>query len=145
VDLNNPLDVRKRLYKEAFGLLPSAGLTGFGLDGFKQRSCIGTQVHNQILQTAIEFGIPAGCVLVLALFRVLTTLLRLAPTEPEALFALLSLTFAVLISCVYGLITDSDFIFLTLGYASATANIYGDNQIGHSAVHLTESQRAIAK
>ena len=145
VDLNNPLDVRKRLYKEAFELLPSAGLTGFGLDRFKQLSCIGTEVHNQILQTAIEFGIPAGCVLVLALFRVLASLLRLAPTEPEALFALLSLTFAVLISCVYGLITDSDFIFLTLGYASATANIYGDNQVGHSAVHLTESQRAIAK
>jgi hypothetical protein len=41
--------------------------------------------------------------------------------------------------------TDSDFIFLTLGYASAAANIYGDNQVGHSAVHLTESQRAIAK
>jgi hypothetical protein len=53
------------------------------------------------------------------------------------------LTFAVLISCVYGLITDSDFIFLTLGYASATANIYGDN---HAAQRnpLTESQRAIA-
>jgi hypothetical protein len=133
VDLNNPLDVRKRLYREAFGLLPFAGLTGFGLNGFKQLSCIGTQVHNQILQTAVEFGIPAGCVLVLALFRVLASLLRLAPTEPEALFALLSLSFAVLISCVYGLTTDSDFIFLTLGYASATANIYGDNQVEHSA------------
>jgi hypothetical protein len=144
VDLNNSLDVRKRLYKEAFGLLPSAGLTGFGLDRFKELSCIGTQVHNQILQTAIEFGIPAGCVLVLALFRVLISLLRLAPTEPEVLFALLSLTFAVLISCVYGLISDSDFFFLTLGYASATCRIYGGDQAAQSAIHLSEAQRAIA-
>jgi hypothetical protein len=146
VNLNNSLDVRKRLYKEAFALLPSAGLTGFGLDRFKELSCIGTQVHNQILQTAIEFGIPAGCVLVLALFLVLASLLRLAPTEPEALFALLSLTFAVLISCVYGLVSDSDFLFLTLGYASATTcEIRGDDRSAQSAIHLAESQRAIAK
>ena len=68
----------------------------------------------------------------LALFCVAARLLQLAPTEPEALFALLSLTFVVLISCVYGIVSDSDFMFLTLGYASATVNIYGDNQVGHS-------------
>jgi hypothetical protein len=146
VDRNNPLDVRGQLYKEAFGLLPSAGLTGFGLGRFRDISCIGTEIHNLILQTAIEFGIPAGCVLVLALFCVSARLLQLAPTEPEALLALLSLTFAILISCVYGLVGDSDFMFLTLGYASATTcEICSDDRSAQSVIHFAESQRATSQ
>jgi hypothetical protein len=35
--------------------------------------------------------------------------------------------------------SDSDFMFLTLGYASATANIYGDIRSRIAQVHLTES------
>ncbi|MGX9424864.1 O-antigen ligase family protein [Bradyrhizobium sp. LeoA1S1] len=120
IDLDNSIVIRQQLYKDAFALLPEAGLTGLGLDGFTQRSCLkGFQVHNSILQAIIEFGWPAGIFLILLLYHAMgTRMLSLARINREARFVLCSLVFTLMLSMAHGRISRDVALFLFLGYAA---------------------------
>lgn len=120
INLNNSFDMRKQLYAEGLALLPSAGLTGIGLGKFQELSCIKAEVHNALLQTAIELGWIAGGLLVLLIVVAGTALVSPARKRPDALFALLALGYAVLISSASGRITDDIFLFVMIGYATGT-------------------------
>ena len=88
VNLNNSIDIRKQLYREAISLVPSAGLAGIGLGRFPDHSCLdGTEVHNSILQMAVEIGIPAGILLAALMSVVFRSLWPLAKNSNDALFA----------------------------------------------------------
>jgi hypothetical protein len=121
VNLNNSIDIRKRLYQEAFALLPSAGLTGIGLGRFAETSCINTEVHNSVLHASLELGWPAGLLLAALIVVAAGSLYPLARTRDDALFALLALGFAVLLSCASGHIGQDIFLFLMIGYAAGVA------------------------
>jgi O-antigen ligase/polysaccharide polymerase Wzy-like membrane protein len=120
IDLDNSIIIRQQLYKDAFALLPEAGLTGLGLDGFPARSCLkGYQVHNSILQVIIEFGWLAGVFLILMLYH--TTgrrMFSLARINGEARFVLCSLVFTLMLSMAHGRISRDMTLFLFLGYAA---------------------------
>jgi hypothetical protein len=120
IDLDNSIIIRQQLYKDAFALLPQAGLTGLGLDGFPERSCLkGYQVHNSILQVIIEFGWLAGAFLILMIYH--TTgrrMFSLARINGEARFVLCSLVFTLMLSMAHGRISRDITLFLFLGYAA---------------------------
>ena len=120
IDLDNSIIIRQQLYKDAFALLPEAGLAGLGLDGFTTRSCLkGYQVHNSILQVIIEFGWLAGVFLILMLYH--TTgrrMFSLARINGEARFVLCSLVFTLMLSMAHGRISRDITLFLFLGYAA---------------------------
>ncbi|MFH0296888.1 O-antigen ligase family protein [Bradyrhizobium sp. 31Argb] len=120
IDPDNSIIIRQQLYKDAFALLPEAGLTGLGLDGFPQRSCLkGFQVHNSILQAIIEFGWPAGIFLILLLYHAMgTRMVSLARINREARFVLCSLVFTLMLSMAHGRISRDLALFLFLGYAA---------------------------
>jgi hypothetical protein len=120
IDLDNSIIIRQQLYKDAFALLPEAGLTGLGLDGFPQRSCLkGFQVHNSILQVIIEFGWPAGVFLILMLGHTMgTRMFSLARINREARFVLCSLVFTLALGMAHGRISRDIALFLFLGYAA---------------------------
>ncbi|WP_130576963.1 O-antigen ligase family protein [Bradyrhizobium sp. Leo170] len=120
IDPDNSIIIRQQLYKDAFALLPEAGLTGLGLDGFPQRSCLkGFQVHNSILQAIIEFGWPAGIFLILLLYHAMgTRMFSLARINREARFVLCSLVFTLMLSMAHGRISRDLALFLFLGYAA---------------------------
>jgi hypothetical protein len=121
LNVNNSIDMRKQLYAEALLLVPSAGLTGIGLEKFVDLSCLRMEAHNTLLQTAIELGwLPAA--LLAALMIVVALLLwPLARTRRDALLALLALAYAVAMSFVSGRITEDIFLFLMIGYGAGTA------------------------
>jgi O-Antigen ligase len=122
VNLNNSIDIRKQLYREAFSLVPSAGFAGIGLGHFPEYSCLdNTEVHNSILQTAVEIGIPAGILLAALMAAVFRSLWPLAKESDDALFALCLVSFAVLISFTYGHVTNDVLLFAALGYGAAMA------------------------
>lgn len=121
VNANNSVDVRLQIYREAIAVLPEAGLLGIGLGRFAQKSCLGSEVHNTVLQAAIELGIPAGLALVGLIVAVWTSLFRLVGQSFEVLFALCALSFAVMLSTVYGTLASAGFLFMTLGYGVATS------------------------
>jgi O-antigen ligase/polysaccharide polymerase Wzy-like membrane protein len=120
IDLDNSIIIRQQLYKDAFALLPKAGLTGLGLDSFPERSCLkGFQVHNSILQVIIEFGWLAGVFLILIIYH--TTgrrMFSLARINGEARFVLCSLVFTLMLSMAHGRISRDITLFLFLGYAA---------------------------
>jgi O-Antigen ligase len=120
IDLDNSIIIRQQLYKDAFALLPEAGLTGLGLDGFPQRSCLkGFQVHNSILQVIIEFGWLAGVFLILMIFHAMgTRMFSLARINREARFVLCSLVFTLMLGMAHGRISRDIALFLFLGYAA---------------------------
>jgi hypothetical protein len=121
VNTRNSIDIRKQLYKEAFALLPEAGVTGIGLGRFADQSCVNAEVHNSILQSAIELGIPAGLLFAALILAVCRSLWSPAKKSPDALLALCALSFAVLLSLGHGMLTDSGLLFLVLGYGAGTS------------------------
>jgi len=121
VNLNNSLDIRRHVYIEALAELPEAGVTGIGLGRFEKRSCVSSQVHNTILQAAVELGIPASLVLVSLIVVIWTRLYSSARQGRQALFALCFLTFALLLSMVYGTLSSAGFLFVALGYGVAAS------------------------
>jgi hypothetical protein len=120
VDKDNSIAIRQQLYKEAFALLPVAGLTGLGLDGFGQRACMkGFHAHNSILQAIIEFGWPAGIFLILMIGSAMgKRMFSLARINSEARFVLCSLVFTLMLSMAHGRISRDAPLFLFLGYAA---------------------------
>jgi len=121
VNLNNSLDMRKRLYAEALALLPSAGPFGIGLGTFAEISCIKAEVHNQVLQTALELGWIAGALLIALIAAAALPLFLPARKSPRAMLALLSLAYAVLLALAAGRITDGLMLFVMIGYAAGSA------------------------
>jgi hypothetical protein len=122
IDIDNSLAIRKRLFKDAMELLPSSSVAGIGLDGFAAATCLtGHPAHNTLFQTIIEIGWPGGVALVLLSFFALgrKRLLSLAKISPEVHFVICSLTFAMLISLMYGRLSRDTALFLFLGYAAA--------------------------
>jgi hypothetical protein len=120
IDRDNSIIIRQQLYKDAFALLPEAGLTGLGLDGFPQRSCLkGFQVHNSILQVFIEFGWLTGVFLILMICHTMgTRMFSLARINREARFVLCSLVFTLMLGMAHGRISRDIALFLFLGYAA---------------------------
>ncbi|MDI3566265.1 O-antigen ligase family protein [Bradyrhizobium sp. Arg816] len=118
VNLDNSIDIRKRIYSQAAALLPSAGLTGIGFNEFAKRSCVGAEVHNSILQMAVEFGLPAALLFVLLILSVFRSL-WLQRGNTEAALALCVLTFALLMSLVYGRVSEDCLLFFALGSGAA--------------------------
>lgn len=120
VDLDNSVAIRRQLYADAFRLLPDAGPFGIGLDQFSERACVkGIPPHNAFLQAALEFGWPAGAVLVLL---VVTAAGRrsfaMAPLSREHAFAIAALLYVVMLAMVHGRISRETTLFLLLGYAA---------------------------
>ena len=64
VNPRNSIAIRKVLVQDALFLIPRSGWIGTGLDSFMKFSCIKlTEVHNSILQAAVEFGWLGGSLL----------------------------------------------------------------------------------
>jgi hypothetical protein len=121
VDIDNSIAICKQLYADAFWLLPNAGLSGIGLEGFPEISCIkGNEVHNTFLQVIVEFGWPAGIALILLILVATGRSTRqLARISPEIRLAFCSLMFSLLLAFVHGRFSRDTALFLFLGYASA--------------------------
>ena len=133
VNFNNSVDIRRQVYKEALALLPEAGITGIGVGRFAERSCASSQVHNTILQAAVELGTPASLVLVGLIVVVWSRLFQIARQGPQTLFALCVLTFAILLSLVYGTLGSASFLFVALGYGVAVSSIRQISQLGRAS------------
>ena len=71
---------------------------------------------------AVEIGIPAGILLAALMAVVFRSLWPLAGSSNDALFALCSVSFAVLMSIAYGHVTNDALLFVTLGYGAAIAD-----------------------
>jgi hypothetical protein len=120
LDLDDSIEIRKQLFKEAFDLLPKAGMFGIGLDGFSRVECIErAEVHNSILQIFIEFGWLGGTMFVLLIVVAGAPLLPLARYDLEARFVLCSLSCVLLLSMVYGRVSRDALVFLFTGYAAS--------------------------
>jgi hypothetical protein len=62
VDLGNSIAIRKMILRDALGLIPSAGWVKGDLDSLMKLSCIKqTEVHNSIMQAAVELGWLVRC------------------------------------------------------------------------------------
>ncbi|WP_076859399.1 hypothetical protein [Bradyrhizobium mercantei] len=142
VDTNNSIDIRRRLLAEAANLLPVAGLTGIGFNGFDKRSCLpGYPVHNSFLQGAIEFGWPA-CLAMIALvvLGLRPRAFALARSVPIARFVYCFLIFEVLMSAVYGRTSRDNMLLLALGLAAAVVQ-----KRTSQAVNLASSNIQVAR
>jgi hypothetical protein len=119
VDGDNSIAIRKKIYQEAWDILPLAGPFGIGLDGFMKKSCIpDAEVHNSLLQVMIEFGWLTGAAFALLLIIAFGSLIPLARTSSEARFVLCSLAYLVLLTMAHGRISRDAVLFLFLGYAA---------------------------
>lgn len=89
-----------------------------------QLSCIeGTEVHNSVLQTAVEFGWMAGLSLVILIGYAEYSLFQLARSDDDARFVLSGLAYVVFLSLAYGRVSQDVLIFAFLGLASG----FGDS------------------
>ncbi len=123
VDGDNSIAIRKKIYAEAWDILPLAGPLGIGLDGFMKKSCVpNAEVHNSLLQVMIEFGWLAGAAFALLLIVAVGSIIPLARTNIEARFVSCSLAYLVLLTMAHGRISRDAVLFLFLGYA---ASVYG--------------------
>ncbi len=103
--------MRKQLFNEAVSLLPSSGPFGLGLEGFLAKTCLpgGVEVHNSLLQAAIEFGWVGGASLAVVL---LWGLLR-APAG----FAFYGLAFEFALAMMHGHLAHDSILMFFAGYA----------------------------
>lgn len=125
IDLQDSIAIRKQLYLDAFAILPSAGPFGIGMDHFMGKSCIkDSQIHNTILQAAVELGWIAAAILVALLIFAGFSLWRLAHCTAEARFALCALVFVVTLAMAHGRISHDSLVFLFLGYAAGVRVLF---------------------
>lgn len=131
ISTSNSVEIRQRLLEEAITLLPSAGITGIGFDGFQSRSCLpGYPVHNSFLQALIELGWPAGLALIaLVALGLRPQAFALARTLPVARFAYCFLIFETLMSAVYGRVSRDSMLLIALGFAAAAIQQHTPNPI----------------
>ena len=80
----------------------------------------GFEVHNSVLQAAVEFGLPAGILLVLLIAMTTNkTIWFSARLNSEAFFALYGLIFVLTVSMAHGRLSKDGVLFLFIGYAAA--------------------------
>jgi hypothetical protein len=129
-DLNNSIAVRRALLTDALFFLPKAGFFGYGLDSFSMMSCFeGYQIHNSVLQAAVEFGWIAGIALIVLLALPLMYF-SISKYELDAnlQFLLSCVAFATLLSVVHGQFSRELPLFLFLGaFAKASSNLSSGN------------------
>ncbi|MCA1452080.1 hypothetical protein I6F35_02475 [Bradyrhizobium sp. BRP22] len=119
-DMQNSIAIRKQLYSDALALLPAAGLFGIGMDRFMSLSCIrDSQVHNSILQVAVELGWVAAAMLIALLVLSVFSLSHLARQSYETRFALCGLIFVALLTMAHGRLSRDSLLFLFLGYTAS--------------------------
>jgi hypothetical protein len=117
-ETNNTVAIRQQLLGEAFRLVPEAGPFGFGLGGFKAKSCVdGTEVHNTIVQSFVEFGWLGGICFALLIILAAAGLPWRLPT-PEGRFVIYGVVFTIVASFAHGNLSTDALLFLFLGYAS---------------------------
>jgi O-Antigen ligase len=118
INLRNSIAIRKVLIQDALFLIPKAGWTGTGLDSFMKFSCIRmTEIHNSILQAAVEFGWLGGSLLLAIVIVAASSIFPLARPDGAARFVLCSLAFVVLLSLAHGRVSRDALLFALLGCA----------------------------
>jgi len=81
-------------------------------------SCIkSTEIHNSILQAAVEFGWLGGALLLALIVVAGSTMLSLARHDDASRFVLCSLAFVVLLSLAHGRVSRDGVLFALLGCA----------------------------
>lgn len=118
VNANNSIAIRKALLADAMAMLPGAGLFGHGLDSFMQRSCVrDTEVHNSVLQGAIEFGWLGGVAMATLIALALAMLAATANHDPASRFLFCCLLFVSLLSMAHGRASREAALFAFIGCA----------------------------
>ena len=118
VNPRNSIAIRKVLIQDAFFLIPRAGWIGTGLDSFMKFSCIRmTEIHNSILQAAVEFGWLGGSLLLVMVVIAASSIIPLSRHDDAARFVLCSFAFVVLLSLAHGRLSRDGVLFALLGCA----------------------------
>lgn len=129
IDLNNSVAIRKALLRDAFYVIPSAGLFGLGLDSFLTLSCIkGIEVHNSILQAAIEFGWLGALFFLLLIGVAGYRLLPLSRKDDGARFVFCSLAYVTIVSMAHGRVSHDLLLFAFIGLAVGIYETERDTQ-----------------
>jgi len=116
VNPRNSIAIRKALVQDALFLIPRSGWIGTGLDSFMNFSCIKlTEVHNSVLQAAVEFGWLGGSLLLALIVVAATSLFPLARYDDASRFVLCGLAFVVLLSLAHGRVSRDGVLFALLG------------------------------
>jgi hypothetical protein len=119
VDMFNSIMIRKALLQDALLLALLAGPFGFGLDAFMTYTCIkGTEVHNAILQSTVEFGWLGGIALILLIMYAGLSTLQIAREDRDVRFFFCCLAYVVALSMVHGRISRETELFALLGTAA---------------------------
>jgi O-antigen ligase len=106
------------LVQDALFLIPRSKWLGTGLDSFMKFSCIRlTEVHNSVLQAAVEFGWFGGTLLLTVILAALGALFPLARHDDAARFVLCSLAFVALLTLAHGRVSRDGPLFALLGCA----------------------------
>ena len=123
----NSILIRKVLMQDAVFLIPGSGWIGTGLDTFMEFSCIkGTQVHNSILQAAIEFGWLGASLLFLIMAVAVGSILPLARYDNASRFVLCGLAYVILVSLAHGRLSRDGILFAFLGAAVGLRETFRD-------------------
>jgi hypothetical protein len=129
VNHDNSVAIRKALLRDAFYIIPKAGLFGLGLDSFLTLSCIkGTEVHNSILQAVIEFGWLGGLSFLLLIGVAGYRLLPLSRKDDGARFVFCSLAYVTIISMAHGRVSHDLLLFALIGLAVGIYETKRDTQ-----------------
>ena len=137
LDVNkaDSIAVRKILLADGLYFAQRSGPVGFGLDSFPKLECIDTfQVHNSLLQAAVEFGWLGGTILSALVLIAGLPLLRLARRDASARFVVCSFALAVAIAMVHGRLSRDFVLFAFMGWAVNIKEHYrssaGQGQLG---------------
>lgn len=117
IDENNSIEIRRSLYRDWARLIVDSQSYGIGLDGFMKRSCHPSEeVHNDLLQVALEFGwLSAGLLAILMVEGILRAMK--ARHDEQGRFALFALSFLILMSMAHGRVSREFPLFFFIGYA----------------------------
>jgi O-antigen ligase len=119
VNMDNSLEIRKVLLRDAFHLLPRAGLTGLGLNSFGTLgSFTGYAPHNDLLQAILEFGWLGGACF-LGLIALPLLLVVRASADADSRFVFLFNAFFIMLSMIYGRFSGDISLFSALGLATS--------------------------
>jgi O-Antigen ligase len=134
INLRNSIAIRKVLIQDALFLIPRAGWIGTGLDSFMKFSCIRmTEIHNSILQAAVEFGWLGGSLLFVIVIVAAGSIFPLARYDDTTRFVLCSLAFVVLLSLAHGRVSRDGLVFALLGCAVSLKETSGARASATSA------------
>jgi O-antigen ligase len=135
INLRNSIAIRKVLVQDALFLIPTSGWIGTGLDSFMKFSCIElTEVHNSILQAALEFGWLGGSLLFVMVVMAAGPMFPQVRQDDVARFVLCSLAFVVLVSLAHGRVSRDALLFAFLGCAVSLRETAGARAPATSAV-----------